>query len=90
MTLQQKETKHRGRILQTTSEFDSLFISFVVRWAHSYINGAVDLAPDLFGKRRKAYDKVADKRTDKRTDKGMAYLFTAFFSRNVICNIFAV
>ena len=62
MTLQQKETKHRGRILQTTSEFDSLFISFVVRWAHSYINGAVDLAPDLFGKRRKAYDKVADKR----------------------------
>ena len=73
MTLQQKETKHRGRILQTTSEFDSLFISFVVRWAHSYINGAVDLAPDLFGKRRKAYDKVAD----KRTDKGMAYLFTA-------------
>ena len=61
MTLQQKETKHRGRILQTTSEFDSLFISFVVRWAHSYINGAVDLAPDLFGKRRKAYDKVADK-----------------------------
>ena len=62
MTLQQKETKHRGRILQTTSEFDSLFISFVVRWAHSYINGAVDLALDLFGKRRKAYDKVADKR----------------------------
>lgn len=46
--------------------------------AHSYINGAVDLAPDLFGKRRKAYDKVAD----KRTDKGMAYLFTAFFSRH--------
>ena len=78
MTLQQKETKHRGRILQTTSEFDSLFISFVVRWAHSCINGAVDLAPDLFGKRRKAYDKVAD----KRTDKGMAYLFTAFFSRH--------
>ena len=77
MTLQQKETKHRGRILQTTSEFDSLFISFVVRWAHSYINGAVDLAPDLFGKRRKAYDKVAD----KRTDKGMAYLFTAIFQQ---------
>ena len=74
MTLQQKETKHRGRILQTTSEFDSLFISFVVRWAHSYINGAVDLAPDLFGKRRKAYDKVAD----KRTDKGMAYLLQHF------------
>ena len=80
MTLQQKETKHRGRILQTTSEFDSLFISFVVRWAHSYINGAVDLALDLFGKRRKAYDKVAD----KRTDKGMAYLFTAFFSKGRI------
>ena len=27
-------------------EFDSLFISFVVRWAHSCINGAIDLAPD--------------------------------------------
>ena len=46
----------------------------MVRWAHSYINGAVDLAPDLFGKRRKAYDKVAD----KRTDKGMAYLLQHF------------
>ncbi|OAD86870.1 hypothetical protein HMPREF2738_03154 [Clostridiales bacterium KLE1615] len=44
--MRQKKTKHRGRILQTTSEFDSLFISFVVRWAHSCINGAIDLAPD--------------------------------------------
>ena len=65
MTLQQKETKHRGRILQTTSEFDSLFISFVVRWAHSYINGAVDLAPDLFGKGGKPMTKWQTKEQTK-------------------------